>query len=114
MTLDAKKLLKIISVSVFVIFIAVFAFFRSKDLLLGIKIKDVNVVNGQKFPEGVIRITGNAKNAIELKLNGRAIPIDQSGNFSEAIALLPGYNIISMEAKDEFGNADKKNYQLMH
>jgi len=62
----------------------------------------------------VVEVTGNAKNAINLALNGREISIDKSGNFKETIALLSGYNIINITVKDKFGYVDEKNYQIMH
>lgn len=112
---DTKKIFKIVAISVFLIFIVIFAFFRSKDLLFGVKIKNVNIIDGQVITESnIIKISGNAKNAKELILNGRAISIDQEGNFNETIALFSGYNIVSIVAKDEFGNIDEKIYKLMH
>jgi len=71
-------------------------------------------VDGAVLTENIIKITGNAKNAINLTLNGREISVDQAGNFNETIALLPGYNIISIIAKDKFGYVDEKNYKLIH
>jgi hypothetical protein len=62
----------------------------------------------------VLEITGVAKNAINLTLDGREISVDQQGDFDETIALLSGYNIISLKAVDKFGNIDEKNYKLMH
>ena len=61
----------------------------------------------------VINVNGNAKNAVNLILNGREISIDKNGNFNESIALFSGYNIISIEAKDKFGNSDKKDFRLI-
>ena len=114
MTIDAKKILKIVSLSFLLLFIVLYTFFRSKDLIFGVRIKDVNIVDGSKASDNIIKITGNARNAIELTLDGRAISIDQKGNFEETIALLSGYNVISLKAKDEFGKSDEKNYKLMY
>ncbi|MBU1728023.1 hypothetical protein KKA39_01830, partial [Patescibacteria group bacterium] len=110
---NAKKILKIFFISVFFIFIIIYAFFRSKDLIFGVKIKNVNIVDNSKLTESIVKITGNAKNAINLTLNDREISIDQTGNFEETIALLSGYNIVSIKAEDKFGNSDEKNYKLM-
>ena len=112
MNTDAKKILQIASLSVFSLFIILYAFFISKDLLFGVKIEDVNIVDGTKVTDNIMKITGNAKNAINLTLNDRPISIDQKGNFNETIILLPGYNIVDIKAKDEFGNSDEKNYKL--
>lgn len=91
----------------------VYAFFISKNVVLGVKITNVNIIDGTKITDNIIKITGNAKNAVNLTLNDRAISVDQEGNFDETIALLSGYNVISIKAKDEFGNGDEKNYKLM-
>ena len=112
MNSDAKKILKISSFTLFFLFIIVYAFFTSKDLLFGVKVVDVNIVDGAKMTENVLEVKGNAKNAINLTLNGREISIDKEGNFNETIILLPGYNIVNIKAKDKFGNVDEKNYKL--
>lgn len=114
MNTDAKKILKIASLSLLVLFIVVYSFFRSKDLIFGVKIKDVNIVDGTKVTDNILKITGNARNAILLTLDDRPISIDQKGNFNETIALLSGYNVIDIKAKDEFGNSDEKNYKLIY
>ncbi|MEK7060012.1 MAG: hypothetical protein AAB970_00110 [Patescibacteria group bacterium] len=120
MNTDAKKILKIGSLSVFLLFIIVYSFFISKDVIFGVKITDVNIATTEALPmdsigkaSGIRKITGNAKNAIYLTLNDRPISVDQKGNFDETIALLSGYNVISIKAKDKFGNSDEKNYQLI-
>ena len=110
----SKKIFKIGGLSVFFILIVIYAILGSKDLIWGVKIKNVNLVDGATVTENIIKLTGNAKNAINLTLNGREISIDQSGNFNETIALLDGYNIINIKAQDKFGYVDEKNYKLMY
>ncbi|MEI6580854.1 MAG: hypothetical protein WCO07_01635 [bacterium] len=114
MNKDAKKILKIVSVSVFFLFIIIFAFINSMDLVFGVKIKNVNIVDGSKVTNSIIDITGVAKNAVNLTLNGREISIDKAGNFNETIALSSGYNIITIKARDKFGNSDEKDYKLIY
>ncbi|HEV7702139.1 MAG TPA: hypothetical protein VGO63_01690 [Candidatus Paceibacterota bacterium] len=119
MNINAKRVLKIGSISAFFLIIIVFAFFRSYDLVFGVKIKNVRVneaalQSGATIPESVMQVSGVAKNAIHLSMNGREISVDQSGNFNETIALLPGYNIMNITARDKFGYIDEKNYQLIH
>lgn len=110
MTKDVKKILKIASLAVFSLILIIYALFRSSDLIFGVKIKNVNL----KTEERIIKITGNAKNAVNLSLNGREISVDERGNFSETVALLPGYNIVSLQALDKFENRDEKSYQLIY
>ena len=111
---NVKKIVKIGGLSIFFILIIIYAIIGSRDLIWGVKIRNVNLVNGATITENIIKLTGNAKNAINLTLNGREISVDQSGNFSETIALLSGYNIINIKAKDKFGYVDEKNYKLIY
>jgi hypothetical protein len=114
MTTSFKKLVKIAGFATFFILIIIYAFFRSRDLIFGVKIKNVNSVDGAMVKANVINLTGNAKNAIHVVLDGREVSVDQGGNFNETIALLPGYNIINIKAQDKFGYTDEKNYKLMY
>lgn len=126
MNQDAKKIIKIGGLFIFFILIAIYAIIGSKDLIFGVKIKNVNlavpeallVENSTNKASGtksnIIKLTGNARNAINLILNGREISVDKEGNFSETIALLSGYNIISIKAKDKFEYVDEKDYKLMY
>jgi hypothetical protein len=121
MNTNVKKIVRISFLSVFLIFIVTYVFFRTKDLVNGVKIINVSMVanglpvqEGTKVPDNILKITGNARNAINLTLDDREISVDQSGNFDETIALLPGYNVIDIKAEDKFGKSDEKNYKLMY
>lgn len=109
-----KKKIKTFVLIAFFTFIVIFSFFNAKNLIFGVKIKNVNITNNQKVINNILKVNGIAKNAKILSLNGREISIDQKGNFEETLALLSGYNLIKIEAEDKFGNVDEKNYQLMH
>ena len=109
-----KKILQLSGLSVFFLLIIFYAFFVSRDLIFGVRIRKVNLNDGATVTDNIMKITGNAKNAIKLILDGREISVDQAGNFSETIALLPGYNIISIKAQDKFGYIDEKNYKLIY
>lgn len=118
MIVDEGKKIKIAAFIVFFLFILVYGFLRSTDLLFGVKIKRVSIggapaESGAVVKESATKITGTAKNAVKLLLNGREISVDLSGNFEETIALLPGYNIISIQAADKFGYMDEENYKLI-
>lgn len=109
-----KKIIKISSLSLIFVFILVYAIFRSHSLIFGIKIKNVNLIDGSRVENSVLKITGQAENAVDLTLNGREISVDEEGNFNETIVLLSGYNIVSIKAKDKFGYLDEKDYKLIY
>ena len=116
---NAKEIATNILFSAFFIFIIVYAFFRSHDLIFGIKIKHttINDLPAQELSstkENILKIAGNAKNAVSLTLNGREISINQDGDFEETLVLLLGYNTINLEARDKFGYSDKQDYKLTY
>ncbi len=120
MSINVKKTLQIGSLVLFFFIIIGYAFFGSQNLIFGVKIKNVNFgsspasPDGMKVADSVLHITGNAKNANSLRLDGREISIDENGDFTETIALLAGYNIINLRAQDKFGYVDEKNYKIIY
>lgn len=110
---NARKHFKLILVCTALILIVVYAYFQAHDILFGIKIKNLNLVDGARMDNNVIEIMGNAKNAVKLTLNGREISINDQGDFKETIVLLSGYNVIGIKAKDKFGYEDEKNFRLI-
>ena len=114
MKANIKKILQIVALCAFFLFLAVYAFWGSHNLIFGVKIKNVSIVDGAKIIDSIIKVTGNAKNAVNLTLNGREITINENGDFNETIALLKGYNIVNITAKDKFGYSDEKNYKLIY
>ncbi|MEJ0001589.1 MAG: hypothetical protein WDN09_00135 [bacterium] len=113
MNRNGKRIIRIALISIFFLGIVFYAYYRSRDLIFGVTIRNVNLVDGATMPAALIKVTGNAKNATFLSLDDREISINEQGDFSEDVALLPGYNIITLKAKDKFGNADEKDYKLM-
>ena len=106
--------MKIGGFSIFFIFMIIYGILGSKDLIFGVKIRNVDLKDGATVTDNILKVTGTAKNAINLTLDGREITVDEQGNFKETIALLPGYNIINIKAKDKFGYVDEKNYKLIY
>ena len=60
------------------------------------------------------KVSGVAKNATYISLNGREIFIDKDGSFSEPIALIPGFSVVTIDATDKFGNNQEKKFQLVY
>jgi len=108
-----EKMIKWGPLALFFAFILIYSVFGAKHLIFGIKIENVNIQDGAIVQDSVLHITGMAEDAINLTINGREITIDQSGLFDDTIALLPGYNRVSIRALDKFGYTDEKNYQLI-
>ena len=96
-------------VSLFVI-IGVFSYAKMSFLIKGVKIE----ATIQKQDDASLAVVkGVAAKATHLTLNGREIFIDKDGNFSEAVAMLPGFSIITLDAKDKFGKTAEKKFEVV-
>ncbi|MES2930578.1 MAG: hypothetical protein V4665_02235 [Patescibacteria group bacterium] len=91
--------------------IGTFAYEKMSFLLNGVKIK-AEISRTDTSP--VIHITGNAKNAVYVSLNGREIFIDKDGVFIEPVALLPGFGVVTLEAQDKFGKTAEKKFEVIY
>lgn len=97
-------------VSLFAI-IGVFSYFKMSFVLNGVQII-ANIEHEDGTP--LATITGKAQNANYISLNGREIFIDKDGKFSEKVALIPGFSIITIDATDKFGKEKEKTFQLVY
>ncbi len=90
--------------------ITIFSYEKMCFLVKGVKIEaDIE----QKDGSSIATISGNANKATYIALNGREIFIDKTGNFSEVVAILPGYSVITLNAKDKFGKTDEKKFEMV-
>ncbi len=62
--------------------------------------------------EAAVLVSGRVIHANMLFINGAEIPRNLEGNFSESLLLAPGYNILSVEAKDRYGRATEKTIEI--
>ncbi len=90
--------------------IMVFSYEKMFFMVMGVKI-EANIEQNNDSP--LAQISGTADKAIFLSLNGREIFIDKNGNFSESIAVLPGFSIVTLSAKDKFGKTAEKKFELV-
>ena len=74
---SAKKIIKISSLLFVFLFIITYGTFVSHNLIFGIKIKNLNIEDGTKYTENILKMTGKAENAVNLALNGREISVDE-------------------------------------
>ncbi|MDB5188999.1 MAG: hypothetical protein JWM92_597 [Candidatus Nomurabacteria bacterium] len=59
---------------------------------------DGATVNGMFMP-----ISGSTKHAQQITINGRTVGVDPQGNFKDGVVLSPGYNIVEVTERDQFG-----------
>jgi len=98
--------------SCFVLFatFGLFAYSKLSFVLHGVQI----VAKIERSETPLTYIKGKAEHATYISLNGREIFIDKDGSFSEPIALIPGYSVITIDTTDKFGNSKEKKFELVY
>lgn len=91
--------------------IGTFTYDKMSFLIKGVKIE---ASIDQEHNSSMVSIKGNAKNAIYLSLNGREIFIEKDGAFTEPIALLPGFGVVTLTAQDKFGKTAEKKFEVVY
>ena len=91
--------------------IMVFSYEKTNFLIKGVKIE---AKIEQKGDSSLAVINGTASKAVLITLNGREIFIDKEGNFSESIIVLPGFSVVTLDAKDKFGNKAEKKFEMVY
>lgn len=97
------------------VILGIFAFVigNMRDMLFGAPLSIATVADGTTLSEGSLPISGKAKHARELFINGRSILIDREGNFSDLVLLSPGYNVVEVMLRDQFGKEKTERYHLV-
>lgn len=88
--------------------IGVFVVHNIKDSIVGAPFSVRMVKDGSVVTEPYLPITGMAKHAAYVHINGRSVPVDTDGNFSDGVLLSPGYNVVTITQEDKFGNQKEK------
>lgn len=97
---------------VFFAALLIYAFFESRAMLFGpaIELENETITTN----ESLITIRGNAKNSIEVRLNGMPIPITEDGAFEEKYLVPPGVTFIVVDARDKYGRTQQKTIHVAY
>ncbi len=123
--MEAQKIIKRVLAGLGIVFIAGYSVFALGGFIRGpiIEITTPEGVRADSSSENLhyfsyatttpfILVSGRAIHSNILLLNDLEIPQNLEGNFSESLLLAPGYNIISIEAKDRYGRTMKKTIEI--
>jgi len=112
--LTRKKIsLSVALIGVVITLVFGFVFGNMRDLLLGSPLSVKTASNGATLTDGFLPISGNARHARIVLINGRSVAIDREGNFVDGVILSPGYNVVEIALKDQFGKEKVKTYHLV-
>ncbi len=93
--------------------LAIFVGNKIYPLIHGPELAITGMVNGSHLTEPVLHISGVAHFTKDLSINGAPLSTEPDGSFDERFILNPGYNIVTMEGRDRFGNSTIKNYAVI-
>lgn len=79
---------------------------KGAPLLAGPHLILTSPTEGQSFPDGFVKVTGQALHTENLSLDGAPLLIDESGHFDTTLVLPPGGAILSLTATDRFGKSE--------
>lgn len=101
-----------IGVAILFLCIIGYALFEARNIVYGPNI--ILTTETTEVTERVVLIQGKAERIAELRINGRTIPVTESGVFEEPIVLTQGYNRIMVTATDKFGRTEEKVLELIY
>jgi len=105
--------LKLVVITSVILAIIGYVFFQGYDLIRGPVLEIDTPIDNQSFEDSLIEIQGRAQNISFIYLNENQIFVDPEGYFAEKLLLLPGYNIITMRAKDKFNREVTRGLHLI-
>lgn len=100
-------------VGIIVLGICGFVGMKIYPLVHGPMINMTSISNGISVTDPMIRLSGIAEHTQELVVNGNTIPLSPNGSFGDNIVLNQGYNVINMQAKDQFGKISSRDYAIV-
>lgn len=101
---NTRRILKWTGVVAALSVIILYGTYEFRNYFAGPQITLSAPLPGDTATEQIIDIAGEAQSIAHITLNGRPIFIDKTGMFAERLVLLPGYNRITIQAEDRFGN----------
>ena len=112
--LTAKKVIYTAAIVLFFAVIIGYGIWISHDLLFGITSRVSGISDGLSVTQPLLTISGRARHANDVTLDGRIVSIDQHGAWTDTIALLPGYNVVTVGATDKFGRTTAQSYRVYY
>ncbi len=96
------------------VIVGLYGLFQARHLIEGPIIVLETPQNGSMLTQSLVTIRGTARNTAKIALNGKDILPDLNGHFSEELLLSEGYNIITVEAYDQFGKRTHKTLEVIY
>lgn len=107
------RITKYLSV-LFLVLVLAYAFFEARNIFFGPIIKIVAPAAGLTVKSQVVEIKGAVKNVTKITLDGRALLVNEVGEFAERLLLAPGVNTFKFIAVDKFGRTHEEVLEVFY
>ena len=110
--ITGKKLVKFISLGLLFAIIIGYGIGRGRDLIFGIRLSVTGIQDNQSVTDPILNLSCQAYHAVAITVNGRTVSIEEDGVWKDIIALVPGYNIITVAARDKFDRITSQQFTV--
>lgn len=105
---DLRKQLEIYLFAILIVISMVYGGWRAYPLLAGPHITIVSPQDGETVASSTFLFSGRVSRVKNIEIQGRPIPIDKDGNFSEVLVAQAPYTIITIYATDFYDKSITK------
>lgn len=81
---------------------------QARELIRGPVLTVYSPQAQETVTQGLFSVTGRAENIVEMELNGKPLPTDPDGYFSDTFATPDGMATIRVSARDRFGRTTER------
>ena len=110
---NPKRTLRIFAISIIILLLVFYGYRQANRLITGPSITVFEPIDGASITGQEVTIKGLAENIAFISLNDQSIFVEENGNFSQKLLLSPGYNIITLKARDKFDNETETVLELV-
>ncbi|MEX1028073.1 MAG: hypothetical protein WD049_08740 [Candidatus Paceibacterota bacterium] len=114
MTIRGQRALKIATGVIVLCLLAGYGAFQARHMISGPVVAIQSPHNGATIHTSLVTIEGTTANISAIRLNDRAIYINEQGAFEEPVVLARGYNVITISATDRFGREVTDTVEVVH
>jgi hypothetical protein len=101
-----------IALGIFFLLVIGYAYFEARGILFGPSITVTSQISEVHDP--FVTIKGQADRISSLSMNGKDIPVTETGAFSEPYLLAPGDNKIVLVASDKYGRSRRQVIEIVY
>ncbi len=109
-----KKIVSLAGILAIITLVLGYGVWISRDILFGIHFSVSGLHDGLSTSEPLLTVSGNAYHASMLVIDGRTVPLSDTGSWQDTLALLPGYNTIQISVTDRFKRTTTKEYRVYY